>query len=248
MTIRRAAVRCGVAGVARFSWQARPPRREKRAASIPPRCNAAGRIVADLFGRLYRPPLQRAHAGQPARPSRTLTLAWVSRVATGPGAAGRTSCRCAACHRRRAWSDDAGVIGARDDQRINPSSRRRAVRDRARSRLGAGRARRPRVVAVLLENARRDAHRQPRRGDLEQLPVLRNARQLSRLARRANRQGALERRDRRLRRAVLLHAGADHRRQPRAGRHRQRSRHARLPAVVRRGDRASWNGSSTPCR
>ena len=40
-----------------------------------------------------------------------------------------------------------------------------------------------------------------------------------------------------LRRAVLLDDGADRRRQPRDRRHRQRSRHAGLPPVVRSGDR-----------
>ena len=89
---------------------------------------------------------------------------------------------------------------------------------------------------VLLEDARRHAHRQSRRGDLAQLPVLRDAGQLSGRARRDDRQGTVARRDRRLRRAVLLDPGADRRRQPRAGRHRQRSRHARVPAVVRRRD------------
>ncbi len=52
-----------------------------------------------------------------------------------------------------------------------------------------------------------------------------------------NGSGALARRDRRFRRAVLLDAGADHRRQPRARRHGQRPRHAGIPAVVRPGNR-----------
>ena len=71
----------------------------------------------------------------------------------------------------------------------------------------------------------------------QQLPVLRNARQLSRVARRADRQGALARRDRRLQSAVLLDDGADRRRQPRAGRDGQRPRRARIPAVLRSGNR-----------
>ena len=48
-------------------------------------------------------------------------------------------------------------------------------------------------MALLLEDQGRHAHRQPRRRDVEQLPLLRDARQLSRLARREDRQGALAR-------------------------------------------------------
>ena len=74
-------------------------------------------------------------------------------------------------------------------------------------------------------------------GAVAQLPVLRDARQLPRLARREDRQGALARRDRGLQPAVLLHHGADRRRRSRAGRHRQRPRRPGVPAVVRSGDR-----------
>ena len=52
-----------------------------------------------------------------------------------------------------------------------------------------------------------------------------------------HRQGALAQGHRRLQPAVLLDDGADRRRQPRARRDRQRSRLARIPAVVRSGDR-----------
>ena len=90
---------------------------------------------------------------------------------------------------------------------------------------------------LLLEDQGRHAHRQPRRGAVAQLPVLRDARQLPRLARREDGQGALARRDLRLQPAVLLHHGADRRRQSRPGRHRQRPRRAGVPAVVRSGDR-----------
>ena len=58
-----------------------------------------------------------------------------------------------------------------------------------------------RAVALLLEDARRHAHRQPRRGHLEQLPLLRDAGQLPGVARCAHRQGAVARRDRRLQRS-----------------------------------------------
>ena len=122
-------------------------------------------------------------------------------------------------------------------QRHAAPGRRHALRHDARQRVGDGRARRPRAVALPLEDPRRHAHRQSRRRDLERLSLLRNAGQLPRLARGEDRQGALARRDRQLRRAVLLDDRADHRRQPRDRRHRQRPRHAGLPAVVRRGDR-----------
>ena len=98
------------------------------------------------------------------------------------------------------------------------------------------------------KTTRRHAHRQSRRGDVAQLPVLRDARQLPRLARRADRQGTLARRDRRLRSAVLLDDGADRHRQPRARRHRQRPRRARDSCSPTIRKPASGSGSSTPCR
>ena len=48
--------------------------------------------------------------------------------------------------------------------------------------------------------------------------------------------------------AVLPDVGADDDRQPHHRRHRQRSRLARLPDVVRSGDRRRSSGGSTPCR
>ena len=53
----------------------------------------------------------------------------------------------------------------------------------------------------------------------------------------ADRRGALAHCDRQLRGAVLLDHGADRRRRPPAGRHRQRPGRARLSAVVRPGER-----------
>ena len=94
--------------------------------------------------------------------------------------ADRTAGRCSADdHRRRRHAR----VHRRHDQRRRPAGRRHSVRDRARQRVGARRARRPRNLALLLEDARRHAHRQPRRGHLAQLSLLRDARQLPRLAR-----------------------------------------------------------------
>ena len=86
----------------------------------------------------------------------------------------------------------------------------------------------------LLEDARRHAHRQPRRGAAVQHAVLRNPRQLPRRARREDRSGEMARRDRRLRAAVLLDHRSGRRRQPRHRRHRQQSGCARLLQVLRR--------------
>ena len=112
-----------------------------------------------------------------------------------------------------------------------------ALRHLARQRLGPRRARRPRAVALLLAHEGQHAHRQSRRGHLERLPLLRDARQLLRVARGADGEGALAQGPRRLQPAVLLDDGADRRRQPRDRRHRQRSRFARIHPVVRSGDR-----------
>ena len=83
----------------------------------------------------------------------------------------------------------------------------------------------------------RHPHRQSRLRDVERLPLHGDAGQLPRLARSEDRQGALAQGNRRLQPAVLLDDGADRRRQPRDRRDRQRPRLARLPAVVRSGDR-----------
>ena len=74
----------------------------------------------------------------------------------------------------------------------------------ARQRLGARRARRPRALALLLEDARRHPHRQSRARHVEQLPLHGDARQLPGVARREDRQGALAQGHRRLQPAVLL--------------------------------------------
>ena len=107
----------------------------------------------------------------------------------------------------------------------------------ARQRVGARRARRPRAVALLLEDARRHAHRQPRPRHVARLALHGDARQLPRLARREDGQGALAQGHRRLQPAVLLDDGADRHRQPRDRRHGQRPRLAGIPAVVRSRDR-----------
>ena len=71
------------------------------------------------------------------------------------------------------------------------------------------------VMALFLEDQGRDAHRQPRRRDVAQLPLLRHPGRLLRVARRAHRSGALAQGDCQLRAAVLPDVGAGGRRQPR---------------------------------
>ena len=68
---------------------------------------------------------------------------------------------------------------------------------------------RPRDLALLLEAPGRHSHRQSRRGNVRQLAVLRDARQLSGLARCKNRQRALACGNRRCEAGVFLHARAD---------------------------------------
>ena len=152
---------------------------------------------------------------------KNLTLAWAARLTSGPGGAGGGAGPAAGtpvivggegdrrCRRRR----------RDDDQGRHPGGQRRAVCDRAGPRLGARRARRPHAVAVFLEDEGRHAHRQPRRRDVEPLSVLRHARRLLRLDRRADGEGTLAQGDCELRAAVLPHVGADDRRQSHHRRH-----------------------------
>ena len=74
-------------------------------------------------------------------------------------------------------------------------------------------------------------------GDVGQLLVHGDAGRLSGVARRADRQGALAQGNRQLRAAVFLDDGAGRRRESRAGRHRQRSRCAGIPHILRSGNR-----------
>ena len=53
--------------------------------------------------------------------------------------------------------------------RVDPDGERRPVRHDARQRVGARCARRPRVVALLLEDARRDSYRESRRWHVRRL-------------------------------------------------------------------------------
>ena len=57
---------------------------------------------------------------------------------------------------------------------------------------------------------------------------------------------ALAQRDRRFQPAIFLHHGADRGRQSHAGRHRQRSGRAGLPAILRSRNRRRCSGSGTP--
>ncbi len=101
-------------------------------------------------------------------------------------------------HRRRRPRRFSGR--RRHHQSLRPGSQRHALRLHAGQRVGGGCARWPRTLALLLEDQRRHPHRQSRSGHVEQLPLHGNARRLSGLARRQNRQGALAQGDRRSRR------------------------------------------------
>ena len=155
---------------------------------------AARGLVADLLRRLLRQALQRAEADQPddreephARLGRRAQRrARESRRRFGGGgaaAAGRSSAA-----RAPAISSPAAAARSRASR---AHGGRHALRHDARQRLGARRARRARAVALLLEDARRHAHRQSRPRDVEQLPLHGDARQLPGVARREDRQGAL---------------------------------------------------------
>ncbi len=146
--------------------------------------------------------------------------------------------------RRRRWPHRRGRGHGRlpdqhrcHDQGVRADGGRDDLHHRTRQRLGARRARWARALALLLEDARGHAHRDARVRDVERLPLHGNARQLPGVARGEDRQGALAQGHRRLHRAVFLDHGADRRRQSRHRGDRKRSRHARLPAVVRRGER-----------
>ena len=184
--------------------------------------------MADLLRRLHRPALQPAAAGDDR--DRTEPDAGVDAGARHRHAAARRA-PCSVVHRRRGNRRLRHRTAAHQGR--HPAGGRRALRHRPGSRLGPRRPRREQDLALLLEDARQHPHREPRSGALAQRAVLRDARQLPGLARRAHRRGALARRDRHLRGAVLLDHGAHRRRRPRPGRHRQRPRRPRLPAVVR---------------
>ena len=188
--------------------------------------------MADLLRRLHGPALQPAGAGDD-RDGEAPDAGVDPRARHRDAAAGRP--RRPDVRRRRGPRRLRHRPPA--PQGGDPGGGRRAVRNGARPRLGARRARRQRAVALLLEDAGQHPHRQPRRGAVAQRALLRDARQLPGLARRAHRRGALARGDRHVRGPVLLDDGAHRGRRPRPGRHRQRPRRARLPAVVRPGDR-----------
>ena len=110
----------------------------------------------------------------------------------------------------------------------------------AGSRVGDRRAQRPRDLALLLEDARRQPHRQSRRRDLRQLALFPHPRQLLRVARRGDGEGALASRDRQHESRVLLDQRADRDRQTRDHRRRRRrARRAGVSRVARPGERSA---------
>ena len=200
---------------------------------------AAHGVVANVFRRLLRQAVQRPQANQPddgeeldARvgggSERGTRDAWLRRW---PRRRWRWRRR-AGHHRRRGHGRVHGRLG--NGQGFRARCRRHDLRHHAGQRVGARCARRARALALLLEDTGRHAHRQSRPGDVEQLSVHGDARQLSGVARGQDRQGALAQGHRRLQPAVFFNDRADHRRQPRDRRNGQRSRLARLPAVIRR--------------
>ena len=220
---------------ARRAARAREGRRARGAAQ------AARRVVADLFRRLFRQALQRAETDR-SHDGEEPDAGVDHPPHVGRGRAGR--------RRRRPLPRGGGApvivggegpadlpAGAGQREGHAADGRRHALHHLARQRLGARRARRPRALALLLAHQGQHADRQPRRRHVERLPLHGDARQLPDLARREDRQGALEQGPRGLQSAVPLDVRADHRRQPRDGRHGQRSRFARLHAVVRSADR-----------
>ena len=198
--------------------------------------------MADPLRRLFRAALQPAHAdrvGQRQEPRARLDL---SRLPAGGGEL-----------RRRVPAGRSVLLGraVRDghDQGDAADGGRRALSGGARPRLCGRRAHREGDLALLLADARRHPHRQPRRRPARQRPLLRDAGLLPRVARCHDRPGTLAQGDRRRQAAVFLHAGADRDRQPRDRRHRRRfarragvssSRATRTPAIC--------NGAGTPRR
>ena len=159
---------------------------------------AARRFVADLFGRLHRPALQHADADQPddrqephARVGRTRQRTSGARpAAAGSAASAAVAAAVAAApahHRRRRPGRCRRRGGGATIKGAMLQVERRALRVRARQRVGARRARRPRAVALLLEDEGQHAHRQPRRRHVAQQHVRRDAGRLPRLARREER-------------------------------------------------------------
>ena len=190
--------------------------------------------MADLFRRLLGQALQRPHANQPEeREAAVARMDAAPRERAGsrrPAAAGRH-----ADHRRR--RGDAAGGRAHAGQGRDPAGRRRALRHHARQHLGTRRARRPRDLALRVEDERRHPHRQPRSRNVARLSLFRHARQLPGVARGQDRQGTVAQGAGQLPAPVLPHHRAGGDRQPRARGVGQRPGHARFPAVVRPRDR-----------
>ena len=153
------------------------------------------RLVADVLRGLHRPALQRADEHQPSHGQEPVAGVGVERDAR----IRRWRRRARGSRRRRRWRqrhrgrarDDRLPAGRRlRHQGHAADGGRHALRVHARQRLGDRRARRPRDLALLLENARRHPHRQSRPRHLERLPLHGDARQLSRVARREDGQAS----------------------------------------------------------
>ena len=166
--------------------------------------------------------------------------------ADGPGLGGRRRRLRRRRRRRRGVPLIVGGEGTGEFNSGGPAAIRGSIlmvdgvlyADVARQRLGGRRPRRHHPLAVLLEDARRHAHRPSRRRHVAQLSL--HARRHDNYLVKLDARTGKERWHVEIagfRPAVLLVDGADHRRQPRDRRHRQRSRHARIPAVVRSRNR-----------
>src|SRR2546423_858423 len=126
--------------------------------------------VADLRGRLFAASLQPAQTDRPdqrSAPHARLAAAPDGRPRRRRRRVVRTASRASRHHRRcgRGADDDAG-----SDERIaaaggiDSAGERHPLHLVARQRVGGGRARRTRALALLVEVARRHSHRQPRHG------------------------------------------------------------------------------------
>ena len=124
------------------------------------------------------------------------------------------------------------------DQVVADPRRRRHLHHDARQHLGDRRAIGATVLALHLSDQPGLPHRPSRRGDLQRLGVPDHARRAPGRARRADRQGEVERRDRRRETRLLVdERAADHPQSPAGRRLRRLRQPARHAAVVRSRDR-----------
>ena len=216
------------------------PGRRKSLAGSTPRCSRSRHgLLADLSRRLLRPPLQHAQPdqrGQRQGPEPGLDL---SRQHLAPG-------------RDRSGGEGPdtpppGSGGFGLDIKSTPLLVNGVLYLTAPDNVWAVDPRTGREhLALLLEDARRHPHRQPRRGHVRELALLPDPGQLLRLPRRRHGQGALAQGDRERQARVLLDGGAHRDPQPRHHRRGRRlARRARATSSRAIPRRASCSGAGT---